>query len=245
MKPTFDRHLFTQIGLDSGSLTMLGTIVHSFGEPGEYRCVVHEGERVRGTFVVSSDKSSPNAQVHVDLASVVGGRDPAHADDCGCCNENAGGAQATPRFVVNPRGYVVFHISRGGGGYYVHARRTDAPQEDKGFDSRSMTEGDLFSAIVLRPGTYSVVNGLSAAKGELVVAYPVRGETKYPPPPPVRVVTGPRGFEPARVQVAAGQGIIFENRTRARIQVKLEKPDDGPRKQAGRPIGGHIPNQPR
>ena len=40
MNLTFDRNLFTQIGLDSASLTMLGTIVHSFPQPGEYRGVV-------------------------------------------------------------------------------------------------------------------------------------------------------------------------------------------------------------
>ena len=50
MNVTFDPHLFTQIGLDSGSLTMLGTVVHSFAQPGEYRCVVHEGPDVKASF---------------------------------------------------------------------------------------------------------------------------------------------------------------------------------------------------
>ena len=45
MNMTFDRNLFTQIGLDSGSLTMLGAVIHSFRKPGEYRGSVRtEGE---------------------------------------------------------------------------------------------------------------------------------------------------------------------------------------------------------
>ncbi len=245
MNLTFDRNLFTQIGLDSGSLTMLGTIVHSFSQAGEYRCVVHEGEHVRAVFIVGSDNGSANAQVHIDLASLVPGRKPSHPDGCPSCKEEPAPGHMPPRFVVNPRGYAVFHVSRGAGGYYVHARRTDAPQDDKGYDSRSMVEGDLFSAIVLRPGTYSIANSLSAAKGELVVTYPVRGETKYPPPAPSRVVSSARAFEPARLQVAPGQGVIFENRVPARIRIKLEKADDGPKKEQGRPTGGRIPNRPR
>ena len=32
--------IFTQIGLDSGALTQLGSVVHPVPEPGEYRGVV-------------------------------------------------------------------------------------------------------------------------------------------------------------------------------------------------------------
>ena len=71
MNVTFDRNLFAQIGLDSGSLTMLGTIVHSFSQPGEYRGVVHEGAQVKAVFTISSDKSSANAQASIDLTSLV------------------------------------------------------------------------------------------------------------------------------------------------------------------------------
>ena len=80
MNVTFDRNLFMQIGLDSGSLTMLGTIVHSFAQPGEYRGVVHEGAQVKAVFTISSDKSSANAQASIDLASLVSGPEASHPD---------------------------------------------------------------------------------------------------------------------------------------------------------------------
>ena len=139
---------------------------------------------------------------------------------------------------MNPRGYVLFHVSGGAGGYYVHVRRADADEKDKGYDSRSLAEGDVFTAIVLRPGAYSIVNSLTGAKGELIVNYPKQGEKRYRPPAPVRVMCQLKSFEPARAQIDPGQGVIFESRAYSRIQIKLEKPDDGPKsKEPPRPSG--------
>jgi hypothetical protein len=243
MNLTFDRNLFTQIGLDSASLTMLGTIVHSFSQPGEYRGVVHEGAQVKAVFTISSDTRSANAQASIDLASLVPGEDAPHPEDCACC-KGVSKSQTPRTFVVNPRGYVLFHVSRGSGGYYVHARHTDADEKDKGYDSRALAEGDVFTAIVLRPGTYSVVNSLTGAKAELVVTYPKRGESQYRAPAPIRVVCHQRSFDPERLQIDPGQGVIFESRSQSRIQITLEKPDDGPtREPAGQT--GRIAPRPR
>lgn len=232
MKATIDPNLYTQIGLDSGSLTILGSIVHSLGDPGEYRVALHHGESVEGVCFVTADKSSPVAQVTVDLASLgippeqAGGVATTGDKGCGCeGGEQGSGGQ---HFTVNPRGYVLFRVSSGPGGYYVHVRRIDADPKDKGYDSRTLGEGDLFSAVVLRPGTYSVYNTLTKAKGTLVVAYPKIGDKAYVPPNPVRVMCGPRSLEPAKLEVQPGQGIVFEAKAASRIEIQLEKPDDGP-----------------
>src|SRR5262245_22565056 len=124
MNATFDPYLFTQIGLDSGSLTMLGTVVHSLSQPGEYRGVVHQGTDVKAAFSISSDKASAVAQVSIDLASLVSGPGKSHPEGCACCKDSPGD-QGSGRFAVNPRGYVLFHLSHGAGGYYVHLRRAD------------------------------------------------------------------------------------------------------------------------
>ena len=236
MNLTFDRNLFTQMGLDSGSLTMLGTIVHCFMQPGEYRGVVHDGPQVKAVFTISVDNNSADAQVFIDLASLVQGRDAAQPGDDSCCKGSASKGAEPHRFVVNPRGYALFHVSKGAGGYYVHVRRTDADQKEMGYDSRSLVESDVFTAIVLRPGLYSLSNPSTGAKGELTVSYPKRGDGRYQPPAPVRVVCGAKSFEPSRLQTDPGQGVIFECHAPSRIQVKLEKPDDGPTtSQPGKP----------
>jgi len=243
MNLTFDRNLFTQIGLDSASLTMLGTIVHSFSQPGEYRGVVHEGAQVKAVFTISVDKNSANAQASVDLASLVLGPDASHPENCPCCEGSSSKDRGPRTFVVNPRGYVLFHVSQGPGGYYVHVRRTDAEEEDKGYDSRSLAEGDVFTAILLRPGAYSIINSLTGAKAELIVTYPKRGERRYRPPAPVRVVCHKKSFETDMLQIDPGQGVIFEGREYSRIQIKLEKPDDGPKtKEPASPTGPIVPH---
>lgn len=42
--------------------------------------------------------------------------------------------------------------------------------------------GDKFVANLIRPGTYSVTNVFSEAKGKIVVSYPQVGRTRYTPP---------------------------------------------------------------
>jgi hypothetical protein len=234
MNVTFDRNLFTQIGLDSASLTMLGSVVHSFLQPGDYRAVVHKGPEVITAFTIRSDTGSSNAQATIDLATLASVPDASHPEGCSCCADR-GTKEGGPReFVVNPRGFVLFHVSRGAGGYYVHARRADTEEQDKGYDSRTLAPGDVFTAIVLRPGTYTMANSLTGSKGELVVTYPKPGEKRYRPGAALRVVCHEKGLEPDRVQIGPGQGVIFESHVPARIQIKLEKPDDGPKRKEPR-----------
>jgi hypothetical protein len=139
MLTTFDRFLFTQIGLDSASLTMLGTVVHGFREAGEYRGTVRVSDRPEATFYVSVDKSCAVAQANIDLAKLTAG----NAADAGCCDERAG-----PRFVVHPKGYAVFHVGSGPGGYSVNVRRADEDPKLKAYDSRELQPGDIYSAVL-------------------------------------------------------------------------------------------------
>jgi hypothetical protein len=228
---TIDPNLFNQIGLDSGSLTMLGSIVHSLGEPGQYRVALHHGETTEGVCFIAADKNSPAAQVTLDLASfaapvAVLGAQAARPD--GCCCGDGGKGSGGQQFTVNPKGYVLFRVSGGSGGYYVNVRRIDADQNDRGYDSRVLGVGDLFTAIILRPGTYSMSNTLTKASGQIVVPYPKIGDKPYVPPPPVRVSCGPKSLDPATVEAQPGQAVIFEAKAASRIVVKLEKPNDGP-----------------
>src|SRR6266545_1626719 len=113
MQNTFDRNLFTQIGLDSGAITMLGSVVHSFGEPGEFRGTVRSGAQPEATFYVSVDKNCAIAQVTIDLATLAGTA-PSRGDstkDGSCCDDH--GKPDEKRFVVHPKGYAVFHVSGG------------------------------------------------------------------------------------------------------------------------------------
>jgi hypothetical protein len=225
MNMTFDRNLFTQIGLDSGSLTMLGTVVHSFGEPGEYRGSVRRGKEGAAVFYISVDKNSPVAQVNIDLAALT--NPPAATSKC--CK----GDGPEQRFTVNPKGYAVFHVSSGAGGFDVHVRKAEEDPKAKIFDSRELGEGDIFSAVILRPGTYSVTNLVTKTQAEAIVAYPKIGKTAYRPPAPVRVESTRDAFAPRRIELHPGQGLIFDCKAPSRVMIELVKPDDGPGQSPG------------
>jgi hypothetical protein len=223
MNLTFDRNLFTQIGLDSGSLTMLGAVIHSFQEPGDYRGSVRKDGETLAAFQISVDKNSPVAQVNIDLSTLTKSDPVASTDRCGCEGTEHG-------FSVNPKGYAVFHVTGGAGGYDVHVRKASEDPNTKVFDSRKLSDGDIFSAIIIRPGTYQVTNVLGSARAEVEVSYPEIGETAYRPPPPVRVQTTSQSFEPSRIKLKPGQGLLFECKYPSRIRIELIKPNDGPEK---------------
>jgi hypothetical protein len=217
-----NRHLFTQTSVDSGSLTMLGVVIHRFPEPGEYMGVVERGAEAR-SFRLTVDESSPEMQANVDLATLGGGH--SHSDDCGCKGKETG---ADPTFVVNPTGYVVFHVSSGHGGYIVRVGKLERPEEVL-FDSTQLEGDDLFAVTLIRPGTYSVRNVAGKARGEIVVSYPKIGKQPHRPDEPVEIVCTEKAFRPARIRIQAAQGQLYRVRTSSRIAIELVEPDDGPR----------------
>ena len=162
MKMTFDKNLFTQVGLDSGSLTMLGGVTHRFLEPGQYRGVVYQGKEILGGFYISVDKDSAAAQANIDLAAFEGSSaTPATSSGNSGCGCQPGGTHAPAKFELNPKGYAVFHVSAGPGGYAVRVgKAVEDPKEQNQFDSRELKGDDIFSAFILRPGTYSVMKVL-------------------------------------------------------------------------------------
>lgn len=232
LKTTLDANLYTQIGLDSASLTMLGTIVHQLAEPGQYRGAVHQGADVKAVFFLTADPQSPVAQKTVDLAALdreQSAPTPTSTGSGDCCSGAMAGS-TDKWYTINPRGYVMFHVSGGSGGYYVHLRRIDAPEGDKGYETRTLKNGDAFTAMMLRPGTYSVRNVVTRAAVEVTVKYPPPpGEKPYIPAAPVRIECTAKGFAPnGRIELGVGQGIVFTARVDSRIKIELEKPDDGP-----------------
>jgi hypothetical protein len=213
----FNRYLFTQIGLDSGNLTSLGVVIHCFEKPGLYRGQVRRGEEDRGAFLLRVDADCPQMQVDIDLAHLVAPED--------CCD-----GKRSAGYVVNPKGYAVFHVTDGPGGFHVVVGREEMAKGEALFDSRELHDGDMFAATILRPGAYVVANSLSRArdKADLVVAYP-RGEAPgYGALPAQMVAVSDRGFMPERIRVEVTQSQVFQIKGPARIRIDLQKADDGP-----------------
>ncbi len=215
--------VFTQTTLDSGALTMLGVVIHNFPEPGEYRGTASRGERDVADFYLRVDKESDVMQVDIDLATL----DRPATELCEC---KSGLHERERHFVVNPKGYAVFYVSRGTGGYAVRVGRVEERSQTVVFDSREMKGGDLFAATLIRPGTYSVTNLSTGAKGEIVVSYPPQvGKERYRPPEPVEIECAGRELRPEKIKIQPAQGQIYRCQAPSRIRIELVKPDDGPR----------------
>ncbi len=224
-----DPNLFTQTTLDSGALTMLGSIVHQFGEPGEYRGTVRRGDEIERVFYLSVDKESSVAAADIDLARLAGALPQ---EDGGKCKDDDA---REARFSVNPRGYALFRVSGGSGGYSVNLRKAQRDDKTPVFNSTVLAEGARFAARILRPGTYAVVNGEGKGKAKLTVSYPPKAFSNYRPPDPQQVKVTRKGFEPDRIELKPAQGLVFECEEPARIVIELVEPDDGPkRKKSGR-----------
>jgi hypothetical protein len=238
MITTFDRFMFTQVGLDSAALTMLGTVVHTPRVAGEYRGTVRAGGLPEATFYVGVDPQCAVAQVNIDLAALMA---PASgttkaAGECGC-GSGGGDTGGSPRFVVHPKGYIVFHVGGGAGGFSVNLRRADENPDHKAWDTRQLQAGDIFAAVVIRPGTYAMKNLVTGAEGELTVAYPVIGKTAFKPPPPLHVDCG-KTFEPRAVHLLPSQGLNVHVLEPAHLKIELLRADDGPEQRPPGTRGG-------
>jgi hypothetical protein len=226
----FDREL-VKTGLDSAALTRLGVIVHTEPEPGLYRGTLGRGDLPEASFTVNVTKECAVAQVNIDLAALAGeGKGDC---GCGCGGTKQGHAGAGNEFTVHPKGYMVFQVATGAGGFHVNLRRADENPELQAWDTRKgLTEGDIFAAMILRPGVYSLANELTDARGKLRVAYPPqRGKAPYRPPSAFEATCG-KAFEPDGIELQSLQGLNVAIRSPARIKIALQEPDDGPHKRA-------------
>lgn len=237
-KASINYQLFTQTSLDSGALTMLGTVIHNFSESGKYLGDVLLGKRTVGKFYLTVDKECPAMQVNIDLSML---HQPASKHR----------KIMEKRFVVNPKGYAVFHVSRGAGGYAVCVGRIGEKHESGMFDSRELKKDDLFAVTLIRPGTYSVTNVNTKAKSEIVVAYPKIEKIREPycPPEPVSIECTKKAFEPGkimekaleqnkstkkafkrgRIEIKPAQGQVYRLKSPSRIKIRLVRPDNGPK----------------
>jgi hypothetical protein len=167
------------------------------------------------------DDRSASPQVTVDVGR--SGGPP--KDDCGCADLGS-----TERLAAG--GAALWWTSANEQKMSIAGVRIDPGGDRETFDSRELGEGDFFSRVFLRPGTYRVVNQLSGAEGRIAVTNPRRagGSDRNPgvAQSAVRVLCRERGFDPAEVELERGQGLVWfvVEPTRYRIVVEPERLDE-------------------
>jgi len=201
---------FTQIGLDSGALGALGSVVHRFEESGTYLATVFADGREEGEVTIKVGEGGQPA-LQVDMAATA-----AHDQNERCCEERA--------LELDVGGYASFYVGSGNRRYAVVVRRPGKRAAE--FDSRQLQAGDLFAATVLRPGKYVVRNEHGKGTQGLEVRYVKRGRTRYQPAKPIKLKMG-EALEKRVIKGGPAQGLIFEATAPTRAIVELVEPDDG------------------
>jgi|GEM_PF-873876 len=243
MKTLINHQLISQTVIDSGELAMLGAVIHNFPDPGDYQVAVLADELIVATHTLRVDGKSTALQVNIDLAPPASGTTDRTAAGCDCKDEKTLYPGNSPCYTVNPRGHVLFYVSRGTDGYSVQVNKANDPKIL--FDSRQLQEGDLFAATLLRPGSYTITNVPAGYKSEVVVAYPKPGKAPFKALTPVSIDATKAGLVVVadgkeekidKLGIEATQGQLFKIKTPSRIRIELVEADDGPEEKRPAPV---------
>ena len=212
-----NRRALERTNADSGAFQALETYGHRFARAGRFRIDVRSDDMVvaRHSLEVVDDRSA-SPQVRIDVGRSAGRRPK---DDC-CC---AGGSG---RERLAAGGAALWWTSGIEQKVSIAGVRIEPGGERESFDSRELGEGDFFSRVFLRPGTYRVINHLGRAEGQITVTSLRRagGPDRNPgvAQSAVRVLCVARGFDPEKIELERGQGVVWFVVEPARYRIVVE-----------------------
>ncbi|MEN4010499.1 MAG: hypothetical protein AB1453_13440 [Chloroflexota bacterium] len=223
-----NRSLFVQRAFDSGAITVLTTLMHRFGESGDYELFVRRSRRLAARMMVRVVDSDAAYQHNLDLANL----QPKQRE---CCREEAD-------VLLHTGGVLGFYTSTGSASFQVEVQRLGAKDKQVLLDNAEQVPGgDFFAVTPLQPGVYRVSDALNKAEMLLRVVMPplpgaggkpptgkekkVRSEREYRPDQPTLVDAGKGGFGRKEVSLFSGQALVFQCKQAARLRVEMQKPD--------------------
>jgi hypothetical protein len=233
MNIKINRFLFSQTNIDSGSLTPHSTIVCKFTDPGEYQGIIMKGSGIVSRFKLNvheeraSNRLSSLSTTNSKEVSQISDENKQVNDTSSQINIDL--SNITNIYALKKGDYAVFYVSTGAGGYSIEIYRFERGSQIKTFDSKELKDGVIFSAMVIRPGTYLITNTVNNAKADLVVNYPELGKMKKILIP-INIEINAKEIIPNKINIDPSQGLIFKINTLSRIRIELTKPEDRPLK---------------
>lgn len=211
-----NRFIFSQTNLDSGSLTVLASVVHRFPEKGVYYGKIRRSDNLVGQFkilVEQTPESQPSVKIDLKVLELPISQQT-QSENCNC-------------FTINPIGYALFMVSTGAGGYVLEIEKSGDECGKKVFDNRDLSAEDMFVATLMRPGAYRIVNTLTKAEAKLRVVYPEIGKTPRFSQS-VKVECTEKAITPSQIVVNPAQGLVFCFKVPSRIKIDLVEAEDRP-----------------
>ncbi len=233
MNIKINRFLFSQTTIDSGSLTPHSTLVCKFADPGEYQGIIMKGSGIVSRFKLNVLDERPSSGL--SSLSTINSKETSQLTDVNkqvsdTSNQiNIDLSNITSIYTLKKGDYAVFYVSTGAGGYSIEIYRFEKGSQIKTFDSKELKDGVIFSAMVIRPGTYLITNTINDAKAELVINYPELGKMKKILIP-INIESNTKEIVPNKINIDPSQGLIFRINTLSRIRIELTKPEDRPLK---------------
>lgn len=240
---TLNRALFAQRSFDSSRITVLSTLIHRFEETGDFEVFISRTNRTPLRLLVTVVDGDAPYQHNLDLSSL---QNPKERD---CCRDDAD-------LRLHVGGVLGFFTSQGVSTFQVRIVRLGSKEKQVLLNhAEQIPAGDFFTVTPLRPGVYRVSDPLNKAEMALKVVMPplpeegktekgakTKGErpaSTYRPDQPVLVSVGKKGFDRREASLFAGQTLVFQIQSAARLRVELEKEDEAvtapPKKRPDKP----------
>lgn len=226
------------IDLDSALLAGTAIIAHQLTQAGDWELTASgANDRPLATVAIRVRGDASSMVAAVELGSAQGEPHPL----CGANINTTTNPDTENSFSVRTGGYLRLRAAGVRGGAHALLRRVAsstgeaaadpaAMTPDAAWDSRVLQPGDVFVCMPLRPGRYLLTNELTQARCDVTVRYPdPRSNAGRPSRRPLPVkLHAAQAFTPGTAMLDAGQGLVIDVRTRARLRLTLQQADDGP-----------------
>lgn len=226
MATVINTHALMAQKLRSDEIGPLAMVAHPIMAAGQYFGQVWQGKAAVAQFQLTVEEASTPGQADIDLAALMA--------------RPGVGKSRLMRFKMPAGGYAAFFASKGAGGYAVTLDQVIEGKEPRSvFDSRKLTEGDVYAVTLLRPGLWIAQDAASGARAQVTVAYPVIGDTPFRPAERGHAISvSGEGMDRDTVKMNPGEGLVFQVGGKGTVlSLALEQPDDGPQKDGDRRNG--------
>jgi len=199
------------ISMHSNALSILYSIAHPCEKEGAFVGMVFKGKQVVAQFKLNVNSENSNSQVNIDISSLVAGKKGHKRHD----------------FFLTPSGFAMFYVSAGESLYVVELREAESESKRPFYSTKTLQKGDVYSAMLIRPGLYNVTNTKTKDKATYTVLVPEGGQKAILSAQPLLVNCTKRGFTANSESVPVSEGILFVIETASVITIDLFKNEKG------------------